>query len=492
MPSDTRYSLATAQSICRGTLSIAPTETLPYLSKGTRGKYYSKYGPGYALLFVPTAIIANFFSRYSGFDTFELHQILASFTNTFIAAMCLVVFLSIMKKVGFDRKIIICTGALIASCSLLLPYSKINHSELPATLLLLLFAIEWYDSGTLTLKKGLRLGFIMSALLLLKIGNAISAVVIAGSCVYCIVTRRSTKSGALMALFMPVLTVIFLIFLNLYRFGTCFNFGYGTEQKEFTTPILSGLIAFFISPSKSMLIFSPLLILSTIGFSTAFARNRRFHFTIIILVISNVLFYSCWHDWHGGWSWGPRLITPVIILMHIYLPFFFEKFRFQCRNLFQVIKNGIVIVLILCSLFINVLGSLIWCQQIYYFHRNYSSLNCSHPVIAYKLFIHKLRNEPEIYICSTFNRNCTQPPYISIWNSITQNGTISFRSFETFQGFSTFWGFLRARSESGLYLIVPFILFGFSLLFIIINLFLKQRLYNCNLGKNYISLESNQ
>jgi hypothetical protein len=61
MPSDTRYSLATAQSICSGSLSIRPSENLPHLSKGTHERFYSKYGPGYAMLFVPSAIVANCF-----------------------------------------------------------------------------------------------------------------------------------------------------------------------------------------------------------------------------------------------------------------------------------------------------------------------------------------------------------------------------------------------------------------------------------------------
>ncbi|MBN1602996.1 MAG: hypothetical protein JW915_15410 [Chitinispirillaceae bacterium] len=466
MPSDTRYSLATAQSICSGSLSIAPTENLPHLSKGTHGRYYSKYGPGYAMLFVPSAIIANCFSKYTTFNSSQLHQLLASFTNTFVAALCIVVIMSTMRKFGFDIKNILFSTALIASSSLLLPYSKINHSELPVTLLLLTFTFTWYDCEKLSFKKGLHIGFIMSALLLLKIGNAINVSIIGGCCIYQIITGRYTKSGAFTAFFQPIATTLFLIFLNQYRFGSYFNFGYGLEQRMFTTPILIGLFALITSPSKSMFLFSPLLILALAGLFKAISEKKRFHITIIILLVSNLFFYSSWHDWHGGWSWGPRLIVPVTILMHLYLPYFFYSFRLRSENLFQTIKSGIVIVLLLFSFLINVLGSLIWYQQIYYFHNDYYSLKSSHPTIACKLLLHKIRNKPEVYDCSMLNRNCRQPPYTTIWDSITQNDTISFHSFETFQGFSTFWGILRARSGSNIYLIFPLLLVGLSLLFI--------------------------
>jgi hypothetical protein len=200
-------------------------------------------------------------------------------------------------------------------------------------------------------------------------------------------------------------------------------------------------------------------------FFNAISKKKRFHITIITLLVSNLLFYSSWHDWHGGWSWGPRLIVPVIIVMHLYLPYFFHTFRFWSKGLFQIMKSTAVTGLILFSLIINILGSLIWYQQIYYFHENYYTMKSSHPVIAYKLLLHKIANKAEVYVCSELNRDCRQPPYTTIWNSITQNDTISFKSFETFQGFSTFWGILRARSGSNIYLLFPLLLAGLSLLF---------------------------
>jgi hypothetical protein len=195
---------------------------------------------------------------------------------------------------------------------------------------------------------------------------------------------------------------------------------------------------------------------------------------ILSIFLLNVLFYSCWHDWHGGWSWGPRLIIPVIILMHLYIPYFIRMVssvnsRFN-RN---IIRSGFSL-LIITAWAINILGALVWYQQIYFFHKDYTSIPVSHPVIAFELFKHKTVSYSEIYTCSEFNRNCNNPPYTTVWSSISQNDIIDFSSFESFQGFSTFWGLLRARSGSDLYLIFPTLFLLTSLFLTIIYLILNR------------------
>lgn len=464
MPSDTKYSLATAQAISRGHLNIQPSEQLTYCSRGKNGLFYSKYGPGYALMFVPSAVIAHFFSRYTTMNEDQLHQILSSLTNTILAPICILLFISIMHKSGFSTGVILVSSLLIALCSPLLPYSKINHAELPTALLLLLFAWVWNDCKTLTLKDGLIMGAISSLLILLKIGNIISVIVICVCCLFYIVKRRSTKTAAVVSIALPLLTLLLLIMMNKYRFGSWINFGYGQEQEAFTTPVLSGLFLSVISPSKSMFIFAPLLIVLIAGFVKAFPGRKRFHLPILILFLSNLLFYSCWHDWHGGWSWGPRLIIPVVILMHMYLPYGIRMIAQVKVLLFRNALISIVALLIIMACVINCLGALIWYQQIYFFHKDYTSLSVSHPVIAYKLFHHKSVDYVEKYTCSEFNRNCSNAPYTTTWNSIVHDDEIDFGSFETFHGFSTFWGLLRARSGSDLYLIFPILFLLISLL----------------------------
>lgn len=474
MPSDSKYSLATAQAISKGHLNIQPSEQLTYCSRGINGLYYSKYGPGYAFMFVPSAIISHLFSRYLSVNEDQLHQILSSLTNTILAPLCILLLIPVMRKSGFSTGTILVSMLLIALCSPLLPYSKINHAELPTTLLLLFFVWVWYNSPTLTFKDGLLMGTISSALILLKIGNLFSAIIISACSLYYIISKRSTKSAAVASIALPILTLLSLLLLNIYRFGSWSNFGYGQEQEAFTTPVFSGLLLSVISPSKSMFIFAPLLIVSLVGFLKAFPDNKRVHVPIMIIFLTNLLFYSCWHDWHGGWSWGPRLIIPFVILMHMYIPHFITLvYSVKTWKLHSAFMS-IFLLIILSAGFINLLGALTWYQQIYFFHKDYTSLPTSHPVIAYTLFKHKVVNYSEIYTCTDFNRDCSRPPYTTVWNRICHNNEINFGSFETFQGFSTFWGLLRARFGSELYLIFPILLLLTSVILTIIYMFLNR------------------
>ena len=97
---------------------------------------------------------------------------------------------------------------------------------------------------------------------------------------------------------------------------------------------------------------------------------------VLLMFLGNLLFYSKWHDWHGGWCWGPRLILPSIILIHIFLPEFISKLNKGC------LKKTLFVSLLSASIIINLTGALVWYQQIYYFHTDHRTVTGSHLIIA--------------------------------------------------------------------------------------------------------------
>jgi 4-amino-4-deoxy-L-arabinose transferase-like glycosyltransferase len=106
--------------------------------------------------------------------------------------------------------------------------------------------------------------------------------------------------------------VIILLWHNWIRFDDPFQSGYGEEG--FTTPILEGVLGLLFSPGKSIFLYSPPLILSLI----LWPRFRRDHpvvgdFLALAWIVA-LGFYGTWWAWHGGWSWGPRLLVPLIPL----------------------------------------------------------------------------------------------------------------------------------------------------------------------------------
>ena len=42
---------------------------------------------------------------------------------------------------------------------------------------------------------------------------------------------------------------------------------------------------------------------------------------MIVVVIANLLFVAKWSSWWGGWSYGPRLLTEIVPLLILFIPF---------------------------------------------------------------------------------------------------------------------------------------------------------------------------
>lgn len=447
IPSDTKYSVETAVSLCEGKLNIDPSLQLQNLKKGRYGNYYSQYGIGYALLFIPAALIANVLSPVIS------HQYvlcaLVSCTNTFLASLIIMLMFRLFFKMGYNKKTALTSVLSIATASILLPYSKINHAEIPTIVVLMFFLLTFQSTERLSTKKGFTFSILAAALLFLKIGNVIYCVCIIGTGFFYLSKRLFTKGGLVALISMPVLAIIFLLIFNKYRFFNCFDFGYGSEQAMFTMPLLEGLELLFFSPSKSMILFSPLILLSFAGMYMYFKYSPRLVITVAAMAAGNIIFYSLWHDWHGGWSWGPRLIVPSIVLLHVFLPEFIKSMKTK------ILRFSLFITLLLFGISINVLGSCIWYQQIYYFHKDYNSIQNSHVLIAAKIFNHKLRNTDEVYPCSYMSFDCKNN---SVWNDLIRKKGIDFSDFETFNGFAVFWSGLHRNLGIPFLWCIPLIL----------------------------------
>jgi hypothetical protein len=431
--SDTAYSVETAKSIVfRKSLSINKNWVLRFAKPGRNNKFYSKYGIGYALSFVPQICITAVLSRIFPVNKEYIERSIVSFTNTFYASCIAVLFFILFVRLGYARKLSLVTVFIICSSSILLPYSKIIQSETLATLLLLLFLIIVADNkkiGTLT---GTMLGCILAGLYLIKISNIIFAVVIGLYMAFQLKKGNCERSASVLFFLISLLPLAGVFYLNWYRFGSFFNFGYGEEQKQFSTPLITGLYGLLFSPSKSLIIFSPLIVAGLLGLRAFAEKHRVMAITIIALAIVDVTFYATWHDWPGGWAWGPRLIVPAIIIIHVF-----------CIEFIKRIKNHVWAKSVFAALFvvaigIQFLGSMISYQQIHYFYSDPFSIHNSQIEVAAKLFMHKARGREEIYTCEEFNFNCQEKPYKRD-GRMFGGSTYDFRDRGTFLGFATLW-----------------------------------------------------
>jgi hypothetical protein len=81
-----------------------------------------------------------------------------------------------------------------------------------------------------------------------------------------------------------------------------------------TSSTLTGLAGTLVSPSRGLLIFCPLVILSFIGVAILLKEGRwtRLWLAIAIVPILQWLVISAFSEWWGGDSYGPRYFTDMV------------------------------------------------------------------------------------------------------------------------------------------------------------------------------------
>jgi hypothetical protein len=96
---------------------------------------------------------------------------------------------------------------------------------------------------------------------------------------------------------------------NYSRFGNFLTFG---QPWNFSIRFIpAGVAGLLFSPGAGLFWYCPCVVLSAVAISRI--KTRRMEaWTIVALAASSVVLHSFWPVWEGGWSWGPRLLLPVL------------------------------------------------------------------------------------------------------------------------------------------------------------------------------------
>jgi hypothetical protein len=109
----------------------------------------------------------------------------------------------------------------------------------------------------------------------------------------------------------------FLLGYNAYYFGAVYASGHDISIAPgyWQTPILVGFAAIMLSPSRGLLVYSPVLGLGLVGLLAGARAGPALMRYLGAGVLATLLVYSRWGPWWGGWVWGPRLLadlTPIL------------------------------------------------------------------------------------------------------------------------------------------------------------------------------------
>lgn len=145
--------------------------------------------------------------------------------------------------------------------------------------------------------------------------RATGIVALAGAFVHLAMSHRK---NALPFLLGALPAPLALLGYNVHYFGTPFALAQEVVGHEIArqktgssdlwqTPFLRGALGLLLSPSRGLLVFSPLLGASFVGMALSFVQ-RRFH-ELRPLAVSALFMMALqckWFDWWGGWTFGYR------------------------------------------------------------------------------------------------------------------------------------------------------------------------------------------
>ncbi len=116
----------------------------------------------------------------------------------------------------------------------------------------------------------------------------------------------------------PAIVATLLLAYNFHYFDSVAG---GYVGQGWTTPIFRGLAGLMVSPSHGLLIYTPWTIFSFAGIAIAYTSRgeRALYRWLGLALIGELLLYSKWWCWWGGWCFGPRMLTDLMPLATILL-----------------------------------------------------------------------------------------------------------------------------------------------------------------------------
>jgi len=155
--------------------------------------------------------------------------------------------------------------------------------------------------------------------------------------------------------------VLMSLAYNSLRFGSLFENGkmrnFAHRHPVWGNP-LSGLPTLLVSPGKSLLLYSPPLLLGLIGIRFLWRRSPKAVLVIAGTSLPLLAFMSCYAGLGGDWCWGPRYLT-------ILLPFWALAFPFIPAS---KVKRSVVMAIVTAGLLVQVLALSVETQRFFFEH----------------------------------------------------------------------------------------------------------------------------
>jgi hypothetical protein len=313
-----RYQVARA-FVAHGDIALDAPNSQTVVGRG--GRIYTIYGVGQSALFLIAEIPVRAAFRAAGFDPDR-----PACADVSVAVSCVVVLplvsalgmlclCLLLRELGLGDAQAARLTLLVAVASPILPYAKFHQEE--NQIVALTFACAYFcvrfgrterarDAVAAAVLCWVPMWFRPTAL-----AESVPLACLLLAAIYGARNRRAGATGFAVLAAGGALTAAWLLFLNWYRFGSVLETGYAAIYRENGFDhgsVVQGLLGPFIHPSKSVFLYSPLLVLALVGARRAWRdrASRRILLAGLSILALSVAIPARFKMWGGDTSWGPR------------------------------------------------------------------------------------------------------------------------------------------------------------------------------------------
>ncbi|MBK5257302.1 MAG: hypothetical protein JJE39_14845 [Vicinamibacteria bacterium] len=187
----------------------------------------------------------------------------------------------------------------------------------PAVVLFMVLALDALARvETAASSDRLRPGLVASLCLSLAAVSRPAAIPISAALFAFLLFRARSHAARLVGV--ACVPAVFVAVYNTYFFGAPWRFGPGLAGR-FLSAFPESIAGLLVSPARGLIVFTPIALIAMLGLIAA-ARRLRLARALLFAVFIHFVFVAAWNEWHGGESFGPRLLTDMLPALFFYLP----------------------------------------------------------------------------------------------------------------------------------------------------------------------------
>lgn len=353
---DARIMYEVAESMVYDNSVEVKSEWPPMSHRGADGRIFSQYSLGPSVIHVPGIWARRQFDGGHP-DRAQLALVVTShLASAVMAALTCLLFFATCRRLGTSVQVASVSTLALAFATMLLVYARSPYSEAlqAATMMAFVFRIA-VATAPLGRAPAVWLGIAAGAVLHAKLVFVPSVLFGLGYVAW--LHRSDLRHAATTAAFVAlglVPLVGLLLWYNQVRWGSPFETGYDETLALMRENPLSGLWGMFLSPGKSLFLFSPPLVIACLGLPALGRKlGRARGLVLLAMVLWPVLFYSRFLSWSGDYAWGARYLVYLIAPAMLGFAMWLEGARSIRRRVAAAVLIG-------CGVFVQVLGSSIY------------------------------------------------------------------------------------------------------------------------------------